>query len=224
MQVGVAEGGGLSGSKYSFVASQPARNILVLLFCWLGLAAAAPAAGLADAYKSYPAGEYGTAINPPKALPEVALMNEFGEAVAADALQGHITLLFFGFTHCPHICPTTLSMLRGIRDRLPAGQAQQLQVWLVTVDPMRDSAERLKQYLANFGPGFHGARAELGELIPLLQALGVGYSYRADENGESYDVDHTTSIFLLNGRGELARVYTSPHDAQRLLASLKKEL
>ena len=166
---------------------------------------------------------YGTVINPPRPLPEVTLEDQFGQPFTWADRQGGPALLFFGFTHCPHICPTTLSLLKGVRDRLPVELAEQLEVWLVTVDPMRDSREILSAYLSNFGEGFNGARADLGELVPLFKAFGIGYAYRVDEAG-GYDVDHTTSVFLLDPAGNLSHVYTAPHDPDGLLQSVRGRL
>jgi len=222
--VNVANRVSRSGQQYNFAAVCRGGIVCAALLLSLCAAGVVQAAGLSAAFQTYGGGDYGTAVEPPKALPAVELVNELGEPFALTDLKGHPTILFFGFTHCPHICPTTLSMLRGIRERLSAEQAEKLQIWLVSVDPMRDTAERMREYLSNFGPGFHGARADLGVLVPLFNSMGVGYAYRADENGGSYDVDHTTTIFLLNSDAALARVYTSPHDADGLLRSLRQQL
>lgn len=213
-------------TQYSFQAGRQGGIVCAALFTLVAIFGngAIQAAGLSDAFKTYAAGDYGTEINPPTSLPDIELTNELGESFTLSQLKGSPAILFFGFTHCPHVCPTTLAMLRGLRERLPTEVAAALPVWLISVDPMRDTPKVMRDYLANFGTGFHGARADLGVLVPLLKSLGVGYAYRADEQGGSYDVDHTTTIFLLNDNAELARVYTSPHDADRLLGSLRKEL
>ncbi|MBL4622379.1 MAG: SCO family protein [Immundisolibacteraceae bacterium] len=210
------------GTEYNFRRFNAGGLVLaVLLLAGLSASYEGSAAPL---MKVTPDGGYGTPITPPTGLPEIELTDEQGNPMQLADLTGHPTLLFFGFTHCPHICPTTLSMLRGIRGRLPESVAEQLQVWLISVDPMRDSPEQLKTYLANFGAGFHGATADLGVLVPLFQQLGIGYSYKADEQGGGYDVGHTTTIFLLNNEARLSRVYTAPHDVTELLGSLSSIL
>ena len=214
-------------TQYSFQAGRQGgivRAAWLLAFCCLAGGSLAQAAGVSVYRPGYAEGAYGTAIDPPRALPAVELVNELGESFSLAQLQGHSTLLFFGFTHCPHVCPATLSMLKGIRDRLPAEVAEPLQIWLISVDPMRDSAEQLRDYLKNFGPGFHGGRAGFGELVPLLKNLGVAYSYRPNESGGGYDVDHTSAIFLLDRDARLTRIYTAPHDIDRLLQSLTQFL
>ena len=168
--------------------------------------------------------DYGTAFDPPSVLPVIELTNELGESFALGQLRGYSTILFFGFTHCPHVCPTTLAVLRAVRKNLPADEAKKLQIWLITVDPMRDSPERLKEYLSKFGPSFHGARAELGVLVPLFKSLGVGYSFLADESGGNYQVEHTTAIYLLDEDAKLVRIYSAPFNEQRLTHSLAQQL
>lgn len=224
MDINVANQASRREPQYNFAALGRGGIVCVALMLWVCAADITQAAGLSAAFQTYGGGDYGTAVVPPKPLPVIELVNELGEPFATTDLKGHPTILFFGFTHCPHVCPTTLAMLRGIRERLPAEEAEKLQIWLVSVDPMRDTAEQMREYLTNFGPGFHGARADLGELVPLFKSMGVGYAYRADEDGGSYDVDHTTTIFLLNNDAALARVYTSPHDADGLLRSLREQL
>ena len=209
--------------QYNFAVTRRGALVWTALL-WVMTLGVGQAAELPKIFQGYGGGDYGTAIDPPKPLPEIALVDEQGEPFSFTKLKGQQTILFFGFTHCPHVCPTTLAMLRGIRERLPAAQAEKLQVWLISVDPMRDTPEVMREYLSNFGPGFHGARADLGDLVPLLIDMGIGYSYRADEEGDSYDIDHTTTIFLLNSDAALARVYTSPHDAVGLMRSLRQEL
>ena len=213
------------GTEYNFRRFNPGGLVFLLFtsLLWAGLLMPLASHGAARMQVT-PDGGYGTPITPPAALPDIELTDEQGQPMQLADLEGHPTLLFFGFTHCPHICPTTLSMLRGIRERLPPAVAEQLQVWLISVDPMRDTPEQLKTYLTNFGAGFHGATADLGLLVPLFKQLGIGYSYEVDEQGGGYDVGHTTTIFLLNDQARLSRVYTAPHDATALLGSLSTVL
>ncbi len=213
------------GGQYNFAPPQVGGIVrLVALLIGSLLVVTPSVADSLAAIAAYQDGEYGTGIDPARPLPAVELTNEMGETFTLNQLKGHLTLLYFGFTHCPHICPTTLAMLRGVRERLPAEMAKNLPVWLITVDPMRDTAELLREYVENFGPGFHGARADLWDLVPLLKALGVSYSYRADANGDNYDVGHTTTIFLLDDEARLARIYSSPYDASNLLESLRQQV
>ena len=207
--------------QYNFRRFNRGGLVLLLLSVGLFFSARVSAAPL---MKVTPDGGYGTPITPPTQLPTMQLTDELGQPMQLADLRGHPTLLFFGFTNCPHICPTTLSMLRGVRERLPADISERLPVWLISVDPMRDDPAQLKTYLANFGPGFHGATADLGLLVPLFKQLGIGYSYKADEQGGGYDVGHTTSLFLLDDEARLSRVYTAPHDATELLGSLEQIL
>jgi protein SCO1/2 len=114
-------------------------------------------------------------------------------------LREHWTLMFFGFTHCPSICPTTLSMLSKAYTQLKPTYPN-LQVVLVSLDPERDSTTALAKYTANFNPDIIGVSGKIQDLRKLQSQLGV-YSERSEE-GKSYTLQHTSSIFLISPQGK----------------------
>ena len=122
-----------------------------------------------------------TRIEPPRPLDWPALRDQHGEPFGADRLQGRWHVLFFGFTHCPDVCPLTLGLLAQAQSHLGPAQRAASRVVLVTLDPMRDTPQRLRGYLRGFSDDFVGLTAPLGTLQPLLGTLGVAYAYRRED-------------------------------------------
>ena len=159
----------------------------------------------------------GTALPEPRALQPFLLRDTAGRAFANPALRGHPTLLYFGFTSCPDVCPATLAMLRDLwRQALPAG----LQVLFVTIDPEHDTPAVLTQYLAAFSNEFIGLRAAPGALAPLLRNLNA-YAGRKQLPGGQHAFDHSATLYLLDTQGRLAAVFTPPFTAAAIGADLR---
>ncbi len=158
----------------------------------------------------------GTALPRPRALPEFQLTDHGGAPFGNARLAGQPSLLFFGFTHCPDICPTTLVMLTQlVRDEALSG----LQPVFITVDPERDDARALAQYVNAFGNRIIGLRGEEAELAPLLQGLGVAHG-RIPLPGGGYTVDHSAGLYFLDERGQWTALFTPPFDLAKLRADL----
>lgn len=152
-------------------------------------------------------------------IDDVALTASTGERLHWQDLNGRAHLVFFGFTHCPEVCPTTVAELGAAIDEIgPAAQA--LQVNFVTVDPARDTPEALGAYFASFGPHFRGLstdRASLDRVIASFQAM---YEYIPTEGGD-YTVNHTAITYLINAEGRVVDIigYGTPHE--RVVAQLR---
>jgi protein SCO1/2 len=161
----------------------------------------------------------GTALSPPRPLPGFRLLREDGTAAGRDDFRGRWTLVFFGFTHCPELCPTTLAMLSGLRAALAGGvAAEQLPgIALVSADPERDTPPVLAAYLANFGAGFRGYTGDPAAMQAFATALGVPYR-KTPMMGDDYMVDHSVAIMLINPQAEVAALFQPPHDSTRLQA------
>jgi protein SCO1/2 len=110
-----------------------------------------------------------------RSLPELSLTNQDGQAVAVDQLKEQWSLLFFGYTFCPDICPATLAQLRQLQGQLPPETLSKLRIVLVTVDPHRDTPEQLKKYLDYFDAGFIGLTGEEATLQKLANAVSIPY-------------------------------------------------
>ena len=175
----------------------------------------------------------GTVLKPPRLVANLSLVDQHGARVTADSLAGQWTVLFFGFTHCPDVCPTTLARLAGVQRRLPENIRRQVRFMLVSVDPMRDTPERLAEYVDQFGQDFIGATAPMGELAPLLRELGVSYAYTTQPSGEhaghdahahhgspAYTVTHSETLYVLDPQARFYAVFTDPTDDYALLRAL----
>jgi protein SCO1/2 len=131
-------------------------------------------------------------------------------------LTGQPHLVFFGFTHCPDVCPTTLAML-GEASRAHALPGP---VLFVTVDPERDTSERLSQYVHAFDPGFVGLTGDAATIGKLASQFGVVIS-KVPLAGGDYTMDHSAVLFLLSAQGQIVSIFTPPFDTRRLEQDLK---
>jgi protein SCO1/2 len=153
----------------------------------------------------------------PRALPDFALIDHHGEAFGPARLDGQWTFLFFGFTHCPDICPTALQTLASVRRQLgDLPPDEQPDVVMISVDPGRDTPEQLATYVPYFDPSFLGVTGADESLAALTSGLGVAFSRTPSADGESYTVDHTAAIFLVNPDARLAAVFGTPHSAETI--------
>ena len=159
-----------------------------------------------------------------RALPEFELRDHRGKPLTRASLEGKWNLIFFGFTHCPDVCPGSLQaladMLRAIDD---PDVSEALRVVFVSVDPERDSQEVLSDYVTYFDPGFIGATAGIEQLQPLTGALGIMHAIRNRVDGKpDYDVEHSAAIVLVNPRAEYAGLFSAPHDAGALARDMTR--
>jgi protein SCO1/2 len=153
-----------------------------------------------------------TVLPEARPLADVRFVDEAGREAHLHDFKGDFTLLFFGFTHCPDVCPLTLSLLAQVRADI-ASRAPRLtpRVLFVSVDPNRDTPARIDAYLNGFDPEFLGLTASDAELAPLLQALGV--AVEKHEHGDAdYNVVHNSAIYVLDANAEWIAVSTGPHD------------
>lgn len=150
----------------------------------------------------------------PKALTPFALQATDGKTFDLTRLEGHWTFLFFGYTYCPDVCPTALSTMAQTVKRIADGD--RVQVVFVSVDPARDTVERMRDYVEFFDPTFVGATGPLDELEPLTRQLGVLHIRgQADEQG-NYDVDHSASLLLVGPKGRLIGIFQAPQTAEEI--------
>lgn len=203
--------------------SQRIRIALLLLAAGLG------GIGLgrvffAPASTSTPVLESGTWLTPARPLPTFALLDQDGKAAGPERFQSHWTLVFFGFTHCPEACPTTLALLGTVRRALAATlPVERLpEILLISVDPERDTPAVLKSYLAGFDPGFKGLTGNPEAVRAFATALGV--PYRKIPMDGDYMMDHATAIMLVNPAGQLAALFAGPHVADILIRDIRSSL
>jgi protein SCO1 len=139
-------------------------------------------------------------FEPPRAAPELSLNASSGGTLSLAGYRGKVVLMGFGFTSCPEVCPTTLATLAQARKRLGV-QGEQVQVIYVTVDPERDSAERMRAYLGGFDPSFVGGTGTPAQLAAARKHYGVMAERKPFGNG--YTVAHSSSVYLIDRQGLL---------------------
>ena len=158
-------------------------------------------------------------------MPELSLelTGESGDELSAEQFEGQITLMFFGYTQCPDICPVTMGRLAALMDQLPESIAQDTRVLFVSVDPDRDTPERLASYTDAFGDHFVGATGTQEQLRELNKRYRVTYSY-GEAKGESdgYLVSHSSAVFVFDRDGEVRLMFRQDDDIEAMTADLKR--
>lgn len=154
-----------------------------------------------------------------RSLPELSLTNQDGQTVAMDQLKDQWSLLFFGYTFCPDICPATLAQLRQLQGQLPPETLAKLRIVLVTVDPNRDTPEQLKKYLDYFDAGFIGLTGEQATLQKLANGVSIPY-IPADTSKENYTVDHSGNLVIIGPDGKQRGFIRAPINNTKLAAQL----
>lgn len=158
-----------------------------------------------------------------RALPALSLTDENGRPQAVDQLKGRWTLLFFGYTFCPDICPTTLAELRQVRSQLPPDALARLQVTMVSIDPARDTPAQLKQYLGYYNAGYNGLTGELADIQALANAVSIPF-IPGDTSQEHYTVDHSGNLALIGPDGRQRGFLRAPLNPAKLVAQLPQVL
>lgn len=132
------------------------------------------------------------------------LMNEDGQAVTWDDYAGKPTLMFFGYTHCPDVCPTTLAQLMLSIRKLDPALRDDLKVLFISVDPKRDTPEILKTYTDAFGPQFIGLTGTKAQIDAVTNRYRVTYTLGDPDANGNYDVTHSSAVFAFRGDGKPA--------------------
>lgn len=199
-----------------------ARTVLILLVALAATLAGAWAARTwLERRAEPPATRVAAVYREPRALPAFELVAHDGSRFDNARLQGHWSIVFFGFTNCPDVCPTTLAQLAAVKRRLadlPPAEAPA--VLMISVDPKRDTPERLAQYVPYFDPAFVGATGTRETLDALTRGMGVAVHIGPEVDG-TYTVDHTAALFLVNPAAQLVAVFPTPHDVETLAADYR---
>lgn len=195
----------------------PMRGRIGMLVCLTVLAAVM--AGCGQAYQFA-----GTPFVPPLDAPPVNGAIRSGEAFALRKLPVKVKLVFFGYTSCPDICPLTMSNLKSVYDQLSPAERSNVAVVLISVDPARDTPERLASYTAAFNPEFYGVHVPEAQLAQLLDAFNVFAGTRSVEGADdpnSYLVDHTAVIFVVDTKNQLREIFPSNAPADQIAADVR---
>lgn len=150
----------------------------------------------------------------PKTVGEFELTDQYKRPFGLGRLQGKWTFLFFGYSHCPDVCPLALTVLNNVERELKTTpeSAKDVQVAFVSVDPARDTPEYLHEYVAYFNPEFIGLTGSEESLEAFTRQLGVLYRLGEPDSNGFYLVDHTAAILLVDPEGRLVGLFQIPHE------------
>ncbi len=168
---------------------------------------------------------HGSLIEPPVAAPPIELTRADGSLYRLSDQQGKVTLIFFGYTTCPDFCPTTMAEMKRVKADLSA-YADRLDVVFITVDPQRDTPERIQSYAAGFDPQFIGLSGSEEDLTPIWKAYGVYRQINEGQSAVGYLVDHSTRVYLIDPAGNLRLTFaygTPPEDIAADIRQIFKE-
>jgi protein SCO1 len=186
------------------------------LFLWTAIAALVLALGVFLLWRGGPVGTIASAaIGGP-----FSLTDQHGGTVTEASLRGHPSAMFFGYTYCPDVCPTTLyDLTQWLQELGPAGD--RLKVYFVTVDPERDTQAQLASYLSAFDPRIEGLTGSRPAIDQVLRAYRV-YSRKVPQKDGSYLMDHAAAVYLLNGDGQLTGTLDYQEEPAVALDKLKR--
>ena len=153
-------------------------------------------------------------LETPRNIGEFDLIDHHGNPFNPGRLEGQWTLVFFGFTHCPDICPTTMTFLNTFLESLEGTEAQDPQVVMVSVDPARDTVQQLADYMPYFNSDFIGVTGEFLDIHRFATKLNTPFRKVMDEDG-SYQVDHSSNVVLINPRGDYG-FFRAPLDLAKM--------
>ena len=151
----------------------------------------------------------------PRDVGDFKLKGHTGAPFTPNTLEGHWTLLFFGFTHCPDICPTTMSFLARLVEQLDGTEAVDTRVVMVSVDPARDTPAVLADYVPYFDPEFLGVTGDFIEILGFARSLNAPFRKITADDG-SYQVDHSANVMLINPRGDFHGFFKAPLDLAKM--------
>jgi protein SCO1/2 len=195
-----------------------------IMIASVALAAILAGVWLADVYREHDSramllpDQVVTLFPEPKPLTAFALTDHRHRVFDLASLKGKWSFLFFGFTHCPDVCPTTLAVLARVRDNIArnAAGAEDIQFVFVSVDPNRDTPGNLRQYVEYFDTTFLGVTGDNAQIGNLAGQLGAAYEVAITPGMENYPVYHTAAVFLVDPQARYHAVFTPPHDAEAI--------
>ncbi len=170
-----------------------------------------------------------TVLEVPVPLPEFSLTDHKGQEFTASNFSRKWTFMFFGYTHCPDVCPTALVDLNAVHNNL--SEKDDLiekkfqigtQVVFVTVDPQRDSVKELNEYVTYFNDKFIGLTGKPEMIDSIARPMGVGYRRPPDKNSEDYLIDHSASFLLIDPLGRLRAIFSPPHNPKQIAEDFRK--
>lgn len=160
-------------------------------------------------------------LEPGKPIIGFSLIDYNHQPFDASRFKGRWTFLFFGYTNCPDVCPTTMLVMKSVWAKLPAEAkaAPAPQLVFVSVDPDRDTPDRLKDYVTFYRPDFIGVTGKANQIDILTRQVGVQYGFDDNPDGKGYTVKHSAQIILVDPGGKMRAVFSPPHKVDDLVRS-----
>ena len=155
---------------------------------------------------------------------EFELTNQHGERMRLGDLAGDAVMLFFGYTYCPDICPATLARMRAVKAALAPDEAGRFTGVLVSVDPARDTSERLGEYVEFFDPGFLGLTGSESELRRVARRYGAQFEIPEGQPEDAYLVNHSTVGYLIDPGGQVRALYFGEESIEEIAANVREVL
>ncbi|MFT5138852.1 MAG: protein SCO1/2 [Lysobacterales bacterium] len=154
---------------------------------------------------------------------EFNLIDSNGELISEQSFRGNTTLLFFGFTNCPGVCPATLGQISVALNTL-GEEGKSVQVLLVSVDPKRDTPQAMKEYTGRFGPWLHGLTGSEADLQKLNHSFKVDFSAQPENSFGDYDVAHSSRVFAFDSNGHCRLLLADSADTPAVVSDLRRLL
>ncbi len=152
---------------------------------------------------------------------DFTLTDHHGSKVHLKDYRGKVVLIFFGYTYCPDVCPTTLVDLQQVMKRL-GKQTDQVQTFFISVDPDRDTPERLKEFITYFDPSFMGLTGTTEEITKVAKQYKTKFIREEIESAAGYFFAHSSSVFLIDKQGRLRGRFKTKWESEKLVAGIKQ--
>jgi protein SCO1/2 len=152
------------------------------------------------------------------------LVDQDGRTVTSDSLKGKPTLIYFGYTYCPDVCPTSLLLMETAIEKLGPDAAKKVNMVFITIDPERDTPKLLKGYVENFGPTFIGLTGPQEQVAAAARAYRVYYQKVPGKDGAPYLMDHSSIVYLLDRNGRFVTHFTHEAKAEAIAAGVQRLL
>jgi protein SCO1 len=188
---------------------KPTITLLILLL-WIALSAC----------RAAPPELRGTEYSEPRQTPAFTLQNAAGETISLEKYHGKVVPIYFGYTFCPDVCPLTMANLARVQNQVD-NAGDDLQVLMITVDPQRDSAAVVQDYVVSFHPTFTGLSGTDKQIAEAAAPFGVFYEKAEGSAATGYLVDHTARIFVIDKRGALRATYSYDASVEDLAADMR---
>ena len=167
--------------------------------------------------------QYGTLLDTTEPVADFTLNSSLGKPVALSDFRGEHVLLYFGYTNCPDVCPLTLAEIKDARKRL-GDKAEAVQPLFITLDPGRDTPERLAAYLEFFDPAIIGLAGTLEEIQSLATRFGIFFEQRDSGSAGGYLVDHTSVVIVIDPEGRLRAIFPNGVTGEQMASDLQSLL